>query len=167
MTVLQRPRDGSGPGYNPFLESVIKLFPESVVVAIDSATNKELGVREQLIKIGATEEGLDAAVKFYDNYLDLLIQSEASEDAIETFKKADIHAGDLSFQLFQGLVTASVITAYHKAVCEVSQLEPIWCKSNIHLVQKYMADAVPDLCPKAVARTTQVKQAELNNQQQS
>jgi len=154
MPSLKRPQDGSGPGYNPFVESIIKLFPMAVTSAVDLVTpSKNPEFARCLLMLGATREGLDEAVRFYDRYFNLLMTNEVNADALTSFQAADVPSIDKSFMIFQSLVVGSLMTAYHEAIVEVSQLEAIWCKSNIQEAQRAMAARLPDLCVNSVRLT--------------
>ena len=171
MPMLRRPDDGSGPGYNPFIESIIKLFPMAVASAVDLVTpGKNPELVEELIALGASKMGLEAAVRFYDRYFNLLMMNQADPDAFTTFMAAGMPDGEapgafpVSFKLFQSLVVSSLMTAYHEAVVEVSQLEAVWCKTNIYAAQQLMADRSPNLCPNAVRLTQGTNQSNTSEQ---
>lgn len=124
MTTYYKPEGTVGPYYNP-KDSIVVVFPALVKIAVDSVTNPEhKQYQEFLYECGATEEGLKAAIQFYERYLDTLINRTAKEDPIDNWKECAMPADDISFLLFQSCIAGSLISTYHDALVDLGSTQP-------------------------------------------
>ena len=110
-----RPQGSEGPYYNP-ADSIVAVFPQAVKVAIHAANNPEN--KKFLYTLGATDEGLQDAINFYEKYIDTLLNCEAKEEPFEAFSACDLPSGDISFLLFQSWVAGSLMASYHETLVD-------------------------------------------------
>jgi len=137
MVTRYKPDGTNGPYYNP-ADSIIAVFPMAVKIAAYSLNSPDN--REFLYSLGATKEGLAAALAYYEKYFDNLLECKSKDDPFEAFQDAGLPASDLSFLLFQSWVTASLMSSYHEILVDFGGEMREWRESYISNAKEYIGE---------------------------